>query len=732
MSRELSNWQELLDSFTKTGVKQGKVNKIHQIKNSNADRIKEILQDEELRGVLIKWMNHQIKREQSDEATKYFREVGNRQFSLKDYSSCIETYTQSILSCPEESEVEKSLALANRSAALFQLELYEDCLEDIKLAIKKNYPSHLLPKVLIRKMKSLKKLGKEEDLQTTIEELESVMKHLQMTEKGKIQSDIRSVLLDNQDNENGPREALSEKEDLVFPYCGENSSFKGASSALNISHSKEKGRYVVANRDIKAGETLFVEQPNALVVLPDFQTSRCHHCTRHSSAKRYPCLACGKIWFCSDSCRQESSCYHNFECGLEAVLNSVGIAHLGARIVLSHGLDSVLAFLKDTDKVKKVPGIDGPYDTKSYQVMFHLVSHTERMAPEELYQYALTAAFLTLLLEQHSSFFQSASLESQYLVGGLILVHVCQMVSNAHAITELCLIDENNERQERIATAIYPSASLMNHNCDPTVINSFQGNTLIVRAIRNVRQGDEVFNCYGPHYRRMRRSERVEALEAQYCFTCTCDSCLDKNTEDFQDVIYSFMCPSCQGSLINPTGNNLSAQNQMALCRSCKTPQSYFTQLKADLEAVSLDARGTEAMDQGDIMGAIKLLTKCVQLRSKALFKGHPDLGKSADKLAQCYAFIGKYEECEKMLRISLTAVEHRYGRYSIEMANEMQKFTDVLMELASGRNQRARDELVNYLEEAMLIYRIHYGPWSTSYKELQSKKVHLTSLLMN
>lgn len=46
-------------------------------------------------------------------------------------------------------------------------------------------------------------------------------------------------------------------------------------------------------------------------------------------------------------------------------------------------------------------------------------------------------------------------------------------------------------------------------------------------------------------------------------------------------------------------------------------------------------------MDQGDIMAAIKLLTKCVQLRSKALYKAHPDLGKSADKLAQCYAFIG-------------------------------------------------------------------------------------------
>lgn len=48
-------------------------------------------------------------------------------------------------------------------------------------------------------------------------------------------------------------------------------------------------------------------------------------------------------------------------------------------------------------------------------------------------------------------------------------------------------------------------------------------------------------------------------------------------------------------------------------------------------------------MDEGYIMEAIKLLTKCVQLRRKALFKGHPDLGKSTDMLAQCYAFIGNF-----------------------------------------------------------------------------------------
>ncbi|XP_059351666.1 SET and MYND domain-containing protein 4-like isoform X2 [Daphnia carinata] len=728
MSRELSNWQELLDSFTETGVRQGKVSKIHQTRNNNAERIKILLEDEELRVVLLKWMNHQVKHQRSLEAAICFRETGNRQFSLKDYATCIELYSQSILSCPVENEVECSLAHANRSAALFQLNLFEDCLHDIGMALMKNYPNHLLPKILTRKIKCLRKLGLMEDCQTTLEELEAALMHLQVSEKNKIKSDIKVVMMDHQDNENIQDRDLGFG-DRIIPFCGENLSFKGASAALDIRHSMEKGRYVVANRDIMAGETLFVEQPNALVVLSDFQTARCHHCTREMPLKRYPCLSCGKIWFCSNACRQESSCYHTFECGLESILNSVGIAHLGARIVVSYGLETVLGFLKDAESVKKVPGIESTYDTKSYQVMFHLVSHTERMAPDELYQYALTAAFLTLLLEQHTKFFQFASQEARYLVGGLILVHVCQMVSNAHAITELCALDETNERQERIATAIYPSASLMNHSCDPTVINSFQGSTLIVRAIREVRQGEEVFNCYGPHYRRMRRTERLELLESQYSFVCTCEHCRDANTEDFQDVIYSFACPSCSGSLVNPNGSQPSAQYQMTLCRSCRTHQSYFTQLKADLEAVSLDAR--EAMDQGDIMEAIKLLTKCVQLRNKALFKGHPDLGKSADKLAQCYAFIGKYEECEKMLRISLTAVEQRYGKYSIEMANELQKFTDVLMELASSKNQELRDELVRHLEEAMFIYRIHFGPWSHSYKELQRKKVHLTSLLM-
>ncbi len=53
----------------------------------------------------------------------------------------------------------------------------------------------------------------------------------------------------------------------------------------------------------------------------------------------------------------------------------------------------------------------------------------------------------------------------------------------------------------RLATGIFPAASLMNHSCVPLIVNSFRGRELTVRALRPVEAGAEVTNCYGPHYR---------------------------------------------------------------------------------------------------------------------------------------------------------------------------------------------------------------------------------------
>lgn len=69
---------------------------------------------------------------------------------------------------------------------------------------------------------------------------------------------------------------------------------------------------------------------------------------------------------------------------------------------------------------------------------------------------------------------------TEIFVGGLLLRHILQLVCNANAITELQTIPQPgggnsvlNQRQVKVATGIFPTASLMNHSCNPTVISRY-------------------------------------------------------------------------------------------------------------------------------------------------------------------------------------------------------------------------------------------------------------------
>lgn len=92
----------------------------------------------------------------------------------------------------------------------------------------------------------------------------------------------------------------------------------------------------------------------------------------------------------------------------------------------------------------------------------------------------------------------------------------------------------------RMFTAIFPRISILNHSCDPNIRNTFNGPFLCVYATRDIMAGDEIFNCYGPHYKIMSRSERQSVLQQQYCFDCKCDKCAsdDKAWKKY----YEYVC----------------------------------------------------------------------------------------------------------------------------------------------------------------------------------------------
>jgi hypothetical protein len=63
---------------------------------------------------------------------------------------------------------------------------------------------------------------------------------------------------------------------------------------------------------------------------------------------------------------------------------------------------------------------------------------------------------------------------TEEIFGCLLLHHMQQMPCNIHAVTAIVSVNEQagvwSKEQRRIAAAIYPTASLMNHACDPDVI----------------------------------------------------------------------------------------------------------------------------------------------------------------------------------------------------------------------------------------------------------------------
>lgn len=751
-------WQELLDFLTLRYGKTGSLNRM----SSEEDLICGHLNEKIYRETLLEWIRFtQSKTKWMKSATRAsnFRVQGNKKFQKRDDAGSLVCYTQSVVNAPRDSE-ELSLALANRSAALFHLGAYQECLQDITLALESGYPTSLHYKLHIRRSQCLSKLNRHKE---EIEALQSAQKclelvgNLSLQKKSSIKTDVELALskacsqlsIGSIQSTGDGHEAFC----IPVPTCGENERFAYASAALDLRYTEEQGRHVITNRDLKMGDILFVERPYAFVVLPDQYGAHCHNCCASYTAP-VPCWECTLGLYCSEACRQESwDQYHQWEChgGLE-LLHSIGIAHLGLRVVLKAGSLHALRdfFMKIQESGSQ---LEDTYGDKrcSYKAVYQLVSHLEDMKHEDLFQYTMTACMVTLYLLHYTDYFKEEAVSSSpdellqdkksivCLVGAMILRHIAQLVCNGHAITKLDrMLPENEnkevftEQQVRIATAIYPSASMMNHSCDPNIINSFYNQYLIVRACKDISKGEEVFNCYGPHFRHMGLQERQEALRSQYFFTCTCRPCSLSGQQDFQERFSALLCPKCSGPVLQGTESS-----HRMTCSDCGHSDSVIGQIQDAFKAHALFNEGIMALDIGDMKQALKKFEACWYLRQQCLYKSHKDLTTCVDQLAKCYSMLGKYGRSVECLLHILPAVEEQFGSNSIEVANELQKLSDVMIRdisdqpLGSAAYLEKHKRTTECVQRAKQIFELHYGIWNTGLQDILYKEQQLEQTVM-
>uniref|UniRef100_A0A8D9AGY5 Protein-lysine N-methyltransferase SMYD4 n=1 Tax=Cacopsylla melanoneura TaxID=428564 RepID=A0A8D9AGY5_9HEMI len=764
----MNTWQELLTDLTETGLVAGDVTRVKSLKEE--DKVAYCLSNKHLRGILVDWIRDTIGLMSSGKSSSKsitFRQQGNDKFKNGDDSGAFEFYSKSILFAPPNSP-EMALAYANRSATEFHLGHYEDCVADVDQALVHGYSDTGKYKLIARKGKCLMKLNKyinaikllnealnllekldkvpqskrialKQDIQ---EALSSSLKMCRLQEKSSALDLKEDVLTVERSEENNCVEAMSMQMSstsssvsssvvsLPSLTSGESHILACASNKIKMQTSNVKGRHVIAVEDVHRGDTLFVEKPVAFVILPPCSFSHCNHCCTSISAP-IPCNECILAVYCSEVCRSQAwSLYHRWEChGALHFLETVGIAHLALKLILISGT------------------------SERYNDVYHLETHLQDMRPEDLYQYVLTATLLTLYLEQFTDYLSSPSplphldpsLPLTLDIGHRILRHIGQLICNGHAITKLGVTEStpsdpdgrNGEvvghEQVRIATAIFPSASMMNHSCDPNIINSFSDQYLIVRAAKDIPSGTEVLNCYGPHFRRMRVADRKAALREQYHFVCVCAPCCSPNQTEYQERSYGLLCPQCEGPLLQQNEEEEGGRHVLT-CGDCGHAQNGAKLIKMDLTAHALFKQGLSLVEKGDIGPGLNELLKCLDMRRKCLYKYNKDLLYTQDVLAKCHAMLGQYKESVQYIEQCLEGVEHIYGETSIELSNELNKLTDVMMSNVQGDPDSIDKEYINkirhYVHTSREIVELHYGVWNNEYKAILEKQDALEKLI--
>ena len=201
-------------------------------------------------------------------------------------------YTESVICAPEFGP-ELSLAFGNRSACLYHLGHYKDCLQDIELAFRFRFPKNLAYKLHQRRGQCQTKLGLfkvnhcvlllyeerfesifdlcvQQDAQQSFGEAVAALSFVPKLSPEKKDSLVRDINALARESEtvaraaaaNGDGEDGNGNETFLPPTVpdgGPHPTLVGASSLLDLKNSVPKGRHITTNADVSVGDILFSE-----------------------------------------------------------------------------------------------------------------------------------------------------------------------------------------------------------------------------------------------------------------------------------------------------------------------------------------------------------------------------------------------------------------------------------------------------------------------------------------
>ncbi|XP_046605374.1 SET and MYND domain-containing protein 4-like isoform X3 [Neodiprion virginianus] len=449
-----------------------------------------------------------------------YREEGNQRFVSGEDIEAIESYTKS-LAYADSPEL-MAYAYANRSAALYRKQLYEECLIDINAALSLDYPASKKKKLQERGQNAMsavmkrtsKSNGKLHDMNriennhssdteskekcasdssvendvcekfTLIPDMGFEMAALErsLTESN-ITCDVKNFSINSLDCKTSRDIEIPEylaNEGLPQLAYGPSKEAPSASDGVQITYSEKFGRHLIATKAFKPGDVIAAEKPFASVIYAERYYTHCNHCL----SKCYNLIACPNCpmaLYCSNHCQKLAwAAAHQIECRIISLLpNLLNV---------------------DEDKIRMLT-----------KIMRLLIMVTQNgMLIDELRKDTEVA--------ESNSELKDVSMYADIPFCGAIMLRACViMSSNCFSIQQ--------DPGIKSGSGLYVLHSLQNHSCAPNTFRHFEGLTMITRALEPIAVGEQIFTCYGTAHGCMPRNERKKKIMEEYFFECECPAC---------------------------------------------------------------------------------------------------------------------------------------------------------------------------------------------------------------
>ena len=386
-----------------------------------------------------------------------FRKEGNQFFKKCLYWEALEYYNKSIAFAPVNSE-ELSTAYGNRASCLSRLEFFKEAVLDLNKALSLSLSANYKNKLLVRKE--------------------------QYSLKENVNNDIKN-----------------------FPFdCGEippldrekSSFFDSTSNVVELSEDIYSNRKLIANDDINVGEVLIVEKPYSSIVIPKHFYTHCSNCFRRS-LNLIPCSNCCTGMFCREECLDIAN--HVIECsylGILSELNADRKEMLALKILIDASRQGTELEKLCTTTINHLNNEENNcqfYKSLDFKNILNLVTNSEKRNAADLFYRSIVSVILISILENNTNFFNYISENNndkiKIFCGGLILLFMQSLPCNAHEISEYYC-----SNLLEIGAGAYATLSLINHSCDPNVVRHSCRNTVILRAIKPIKKGEEVIKHF--------------------------------------------------------------------------------------------------------------------------------------------------------------------------------------------------------------------------------------------